>query len=633
MKRTSTLSSKLVRIGTGLLVVALISIGLTLWVTWQLSGSAAALNEAGRMRMQTWRLTSEVQAQLAPSAIAALTSEFDDSMRLLKNGDPSRPLFVPWDEEVQRRYAVVDRLWQSQKVRYTTRPIMDHGQLVEEATIFLKAIDDFVWSIEGQMAGLTAILNLFQIVMMALAIGAAVIMLYTGYMYVINPLSYLRDGLRKIESAQFSVRVEVVSNDEFGQVASSFNRMAATLQSLYGNLEAQVAAKTERIAAQKERLEALYGVSTFLAQTTDMQEMTQGFTQRVRQLMKADAIALRWSGEDASKLLLLASDQFPQVIQEQEKCLMAGTCACGQLRSDSRSRVIPISSSDAAPLQHCTRLGYESMIAVPVRMHNKKLGEINLFYKSLISMSAEELELLDTLASHLAAAVEGMRAVVLGREAAIAGERSLLARELHDSIAQSLAFLKIQVQLLRSAILKNDSPKTNVALSELDSGLKESIADVRELLLHFRTRTQADDIDRAVQETLQKFQHQTGLQVSSKTIGEGLPLPQDMQTHVLHVLQEALSNVRKHAGARSVEIEIHKGEPWRFLVRDDGVGFDLLGSRSELQVGLKIMRERADQIGATVAIDSAVGQGTTVTLRVPTAMPVKMKVSPTAPLS
>jgi two-component system nitrate/nitrite sensor histidine kinase NarX len=616
-----------------LLVVALISIGLTLWVTWQLSGSAAALNEAGRMRMQTWRLTSEVQAQLAPSAIAALTSEFDDSMRLLKNGDPSRPLFVPWDEEVQRRYAVVDRLWQSQKVRYTTRPIMDHGQLVEEATIFLKAIDDFVWSIEGQMAGLTAILNLFQIVMMALAIGAAVIMLYTGYMYVINPLSYLRDGLRKIESAQFSVRVEVVSNDEFGQVASSFNRMAATLQSLYGNLEAQVAAKTERIAAQKERLEALYGVSTFLAQTTDMQEMTQGFTQRVRQLMKADAIALRWSGEDASKLLLLASDQFPQVIQEQEKCLMAGTCACGQLRSDSRSRVIPISSSDAAPLQHCTRLGYESMIAVPVRMHNKKLGEINLFYKSLISMSAEELELLDTLASHLAAAVEGMRAVVLGREAAIAGERSLLARELHDSIAQSLAFLKIQVQLLRSAILKNDSPKTNVALSELDSGLKESIADVRELLLHFRTRTQADDIDRAVQETLQKFQHQTGLQVSSKTIGEGLPLPQDMQTHVLHVLQEALSNVRKHAGARSVEIEIHKGEPWRFLVRDDGVGFDLLGSRSELQVGLKIMRERADQIGATVAIDSAVGQGTTVTLRVPTAMPVKMKVSPTASLS
>ena len=633
MRRTSTLSSKLVRIGTGLLLVALISIGLTLWVTWQLSGGAAALNEAGRMRMQTWRLTSEVQAELAPSEIAALIREFDNSMSLLKNGDPIRPLFVPWDKEVQQRYALVDRLWQIQKVSYTTRPITNHGQLVAEANTFLKAIDDFVGSIEKQMAGLTAILNLFQIVMMALAIGAAVIMLYTGYMYVINPLSYLRDGLQQIESAQFSVRVEVVSNDEFGQVASGFNRMAATLQSLYGNLEAQVAAKTERIAAQKERLEALYGVSTFLAHTTDMQELTQGFAQRVRQLMKADAIALRWSGEDPAKLMLLASDQFPQVLQEQEKCLLAGTCACGQMRSDSRTRVIPITSNDTAPLMHCTRLGYESMIAVPIRMHNKKLGEINLFYKSLISMSAEELELLDTLASHLAAAVEGMRAVALGREAAIAGERSLLARELHDSIAQSLAFLKIQVQLLRSAILKNDSTKTNVALGELDSGLKESIADVRELLMHFRTRTKADDIDRAVQETLQKFQHQTGLQVSQKTFGEGLPLPQDLHIHVLHVLQEALSNVRKHARAQSVEIEIHKGEPWRFSVRDDGVGFDLLGSTTELQVGLKIMRERADQIGATVGIDSAVARGTTVTLRVPTSMPTKLKVSRTVPLS
>ncbi len=617
MKHTASLSDKLVRIGAGLLVVALISIGLTLWVTWKLSGGAAALNEAGRMRMQTWRLTSEVQAQLPAAHIEALTREFDRSMQLLKNGDASRPLFVPWDDQVRLRYAEVERLWQNQKTRFMAHPSMDHASLVQHANTFLTSIDRFVLSIEGQMAGLTAILNLFQFVMMALAIGGAVVMLYTGYMYVINPLSNLRDGLRKIESAQFSARVDVSSNDEFGQVASGFNRMAATLQSLYGNLEAQVAAKTQRIAAQKERLEALYGVSVFLAQTNELTALTQGFARRVRRMMRADAMALRWSGEDPSKLLLLASDEFPLVMQEEEKCLVAGACACGQPRPDARTRVIPIVSSDVAPLQHCSRLGYVGMISVPVRMHNKVLGEINLFYKSQVSLPAEELELMDTLASHLATAVEGLRAAALDREAAISGERALLARELHDSIAQSLAFLKIQVQLLRSAIAKNDTEKTGLALGELDSGLRESIADVRELLLHFRTRTQADDIDRAVQETLQKFQHQTGLQVSRRTTGEGLPLPQDVQIHVLHVLQEALSNVRKHAGARSVAIEIHKGESWRFVVRDDGAGFDEGGQRSELQVGLKIMRERADQIGASVTVDSAVGQGTTVTLRVP----------------
>ena len=393
--------------------------------------------------------------------------------------------------------------------------------------------------------------------------------------------------------------------------------MAATLQSLYGNLEAQVATKTRRIAAQKERLEGLYGVSVFLAQANELSELTQGFSQRVRKLMKADAIALRWSGEDASKFLLLASDEFPQIMKDEENCLMAGACACGNPTLDARTRVIPIMNSDIAPLQHCARIGYESLISVPVRMQNKVLGEIDLFYKSQINLAAEEVELMDTLASHLATAVEGMRVVVLDREAAIAGERSLLARELHDSIAQSLAFLKIQVQLLRSAITKQNSKSTDLALNELDSGLKESIADVRELLLHFRTRTQADDIERAVQETLQKFQHQTGLHVKRQATGEGLPLPQDVQIHVLHVLQEALSNIRKHANANSVVIEIHKGDPWRFLVRDDGVGFDSHNNRSEINIGLKIMQERANQIGATVDITSLVGQGTTVTLLVP----------------
>lgn len=633
MRNTASLSAKLVRIGAGLLVVVLISIGLTLWVTWKLSGGAAALNEAGRMRMQTWRLTSEVQAQLPVTEIEKLTREFDRSMQVLKNGDATRPLFVPWNDVAHKRYSEVEDLWHHQKSLFMSQPSLHHTSLVQHTNTFLVAIDSFVLSIEDQMTGLTAILNLFQFVMMALAIGGAVIMLYTGYMYVINPLSHLRDGLHKIESAKFSVRVHVSSNDEFGQVASSFNRMAATLQSLYGNLEGQVAAKTQRIAAQKERLEALYGVSVFLAQTNDLTALTQGFVQRVRRMMRADAMALRWSGEDPSKSLLLASDEFPEFMQEEEKCLMAGACACGQPQPDARTRVIPIVSSDVAPLQHCSRMGYVGMISVPVRMHNKVMGEINLFYKSQVSLPAEELELMDTLASHLATAVEGLRTVVLDREAAISGERALLARELHDSIAQSLAFLKIQVQLLRTAMAKNDADKTALALGELDSGLKDSIADVRELLVHFRTRAQADDIDRAVQETLQKFQHQTGLQVSRKVIGEGLPLPQDVQIHVLHVLQEALSNVRKHAGARGVEIEVHKGEPWRFVVRDDGAGFDEGGQRSELQVGLKIMRERAQQIGATVTVDSAIGQGTTVTLRVPTLQSPPSKTNPAAFLS
>ena len=617
MRNIASLSTKLVRIGAALLVVALVSIGLTLWVTWQLGGGAAALNEAGRMRMQTWRLTSTVQAQMDEAEVHLLVQQLDESIELLRNGDSSRPLFVPWGPVVRTEFKAVELAWQQQKKILLKRPQMERVKLVQAADQFLLVIDGFVFSIEHQLSSLTAILNLFQLLMMALAIGAAVIMVYTGYHYVIHPLSRLRDGLKKIESAQFSVRVEVASNDEFGQVAQGFNRMAATLQTLYGNLESQVQAKTQRIAAQKERLEALYQVSGFLAKSNSLHEMSQGFAIQVRKLMKADALAIRWSGEDVGKFHILSSDQFPLNMLEKEKCLMAGTCACGISALESRTRVIPIRSHDVAPLQHCSHHGFETLISVPVKLHNKVLGEIDLFFRHEMSLTAEELDLVDTLASHLASAVEGMRALALDREAAISGERTMLASELHDSIAQSLAFLKIQSRLLRNSIAHKDEIKISNSMDELDLGLKESIADVRELLLHFRTRTQSDDIETAVQETLQKFQHQSGIPATCQIKGEGLPLAQDVQIHVLHVLQESLSNVRKHAKASSVRIEIIKGDIWQFDIKDDGVGFNSDAERNQLQVGLKIMQERAQQIGAQVSVRSNTEQGTLVTLRVP----------------
>jgi two-component system nitrate/nitrite sensor histidine kinase NarX len=99
--------------------------------------------------------------------------------------------------------------------------------------------------------------------------------------------------------------------------------------------------------------------------------------------------------------------------------------------------------------------------------------------------------------------------------------------------------------------------------------------------------------------------------------GEGLPLPADVQVQVLHVVQEALSNARKHAGASHIALEVRKGQRWRFVVHDDGTGFNLSQVRSESHVGLKIMRERAARIGAEVVITSGRGGGTTVTLTLP----------------
>lgn len=617
MLATASLSTKLMRIGAALLLLALASIGLTLWVTWQLEGGAAAVNEAGRMRMQTWRLSSAVQALSPPDQIIALVKEFDQSLAVLRTGDPSRPLFVPWDESSRREFAVVEALWAQEREEWLRRGALDPTASQRMAEEFVEATNRFVLTIERQLSGYTAILNLFQMVMMALAILSAVVMLYTGYMYVINPLGQLQRGLERIEAADFGTRVEVDSHDEFGQVAAGFNRMASTLQSLYTGLESKVRDKTRRIEAQRARLEALYEVSAFLARANTIEELSKGFSTRVRQVMKADAVAVRWSDEANQRYLMLATDCFPADMQEEERSLIAGACACGNLKVDARTRVIPIHSHDAAPMQRCARAGYESLVSVPVRLQQRLIGEVDLFFRSEVRLNADEVELLDALASHLASALEGLRAAALEREAAVGEERSLLARELHDSIAQSLAFLKIQAQLLRNAVTRQQPQKVMNTLDELDAGIRESIGDVRELLVHFRTRTNVDDIEGALNETLQKFQHQTGLPTRLSIHGEGLPLPADVQVQVLHVIQEALSNVRKHAKASEVMLEVNKGEAWRFTVRDNGTGFDTSATHDETHVGVKIMHERAERIGAVVTLQAVADQGTTMTLSLP----------------
>ncbi len=570
MRRSWSLSAKLGAVGSTLLLMALASIALTLWVTWQLEGGAAAVNEAGRMRMQTWRL-----AQTLPRAdaqqVAELVARFDQSVTLLGAGDPSRPLFVPKDAQSQKTFADVRQDWSQLRSRWmaqtqggagqparpeqtaTQTSAQTAAQTAQQADAFVARIDTFVSAIEHQLSRLTGILNAVQFGMVALTISSAITLLYAAYLFIFNPLSSLQLGLAKVEAGDLAARVVPGADDEFGALAAGFNRMVQTLQGLYQTLEAKVQEKTERLEAQHGRLAALYESAAFVARAETLEALGQGIARQVRLVARADASAVRWADESNRKYLLLASDCLPQALVDEEQCIPTGDCLCGQPQADASTRVIPIVATNAAmSLGHCARAGFETVISVPVRLHERMVGEINLFYRGTRELADDDRALLETIASHLAGAIESLRVAALQRESAVAEERGFIARELHDSIAQGLAFLKIQLALLRSDIKSGDAARIDKTLRELDAGVQESTGDVRELLVHFRTRTNSEDIAPALKTTLQKFEHQTGLATHLDIEGDGMPLPADVQVQVLHVVQEALSNVRKHARAREV---------------------------------------------------------------------------------
>ena len=618
MQRSWSLSAKLGAIGGSLLLLAFASIGLTLWVTWQLEGGAAAVNEAGRMRMQTWRLAQTLARADAPQ-ISGLVAQFDQSVEILRSGDPARPLFVPNDARAQQAFADVRRGWTRLRSDWSGPALPAAAEAARQADAFVTRIDAFVSAIEQHLSRLTSILNAVQFMMVVLTIVSAVALLYSAYLFVFNPLARLQAGLARVEAGDLAARVEPGADDEFGALAAGFNRMAHTLQGLYHGLESKVREKTESLEAQNTRLAVLYESAAFVARATTLDELAQGIARLVRQAGRADASAVRWSDESNQRYLMLASDCLPQQLVDEEQCIPTGDCLCGQAKGQAQTRVIPIlAEGHAARLGHCARAGYETVISVPVRLQERMVGEFNLFYRAPAQLPDGDRALLETIASHLAGAIEGLRAAALQRESAVAEERGFIARELHDSIAQSLAFLKIQLGLLRSAVKGGDAARIERTLGELDAGVQESMGDVRELLVHFRTRTNAEDITPALKTTLQKFEHQTGLATHLDIAGDGMPLPADVQVQVLHVVQEALSNVRKHARAREVWVEVQQAPQWRVEVRDDGCGFETGGTGpDETHVGLRIMKERAQHIGATVEVDSVPGSGTCVVLKLP----------------
>ena len=618
MRWRGQLSFKFLLLGLSLLLLALVSIGMTMWVTRQLDGGAAAVNEAGRLRMQAWRLVSARHGGRSEDEIQQLVAQMNASIELLYRGDKTRPLFVPWNEPARASFAELSQSWQTLQPYWQTPAPADPQALTRLVDRFVREVERLVSAIEGTMTRLTAILNLFQFFMMGLAVVAAVFTLYVGYLYVIDPLQRLRAGLRQVEQGDFEVRLDEQAPDEFGEVAAGFNHMTGRLRSLYGGLEAKVRDKTRDLEAQRARLAALYEVSNFLTEADTLEALAQGFAQKMRRLANADAVAVRWSDEASQRYLMLASDCLPQELVEEERCLVPGTCACGQPMANARTRVIPIIPADDKLLGHCIKAGYSSLVSVPIRLQQRVLGELDLFYRNEASLTSDEQGLFDALAGHLANAVENLRTEALVREAAVSEERAMLARELHDSIAQSLAFMKIQLSLLRAAVLRGDREQMLQSVNELDAGVKEGLQDVRELLVHFRTRGHSDDIEQALRSTLNKFEHQSGLKAHLELSGHGVALHSDVQLQVLHVVQEALSNVRKHAQASEVWVKVVKGPPWAFAVRDNGRGFDAAAvNGAGTSFGLQGMRERAAGIGAEVRLASTPGQGTEVVLTLP----------------
>ena len=205
-------------------------------------------------------------------------------------------------------------------------------------------------------------------------------------------------------------------------------------------------------------------------------------------------------------------------------------------------------------------------------------------------------------------------------------ERQMLANEVHDSLAQTLVYMKTRVSLLRDAIVEHDESRASKYLEDLDRELGNAHTGLRELLTHFRNRMDLEGLVHALAGIANDFYDRTGVFLDFANHVPDLNLMVEQEVQVFHIVQEALANIGRHAHALRARLTLERKDGfYEVTIQDDGHGMAAApGSGAGFRAqpghfGMSIMEERAKRLGGKIMVGAAAGQGTMVRLSFPAA--------------
>ena len=615
MNRFASLTLRLKFFTALWIAVSVASIVFTLYLSLWLEGNAAAINDLGSLRFQSYRLALLVEENAPQSEIDAHISRFDQVLATVRRGDPRRPLSLPDDPKVMAKMADLERQWQQ-----TVKPFFQAASENEKNSTakldgFLNTINEVVGEVERTSATYITWLRFFQSGLLALVLVSSAVMIWLTRLWIIDPLQELLRGVQAIGDGRFGLQMQTAGPSEFAEVSGGFNQMSSRLSQLYSGLEQEVAEKTRDLERKNFILGVLYSFSAVLNRPQTATEAAGVFLERVLQVAEADAGSVRLIDPRRQRMDLAAHIGLPEELKHSEACSKIGDCLCGIAVQNNEAHTVRFyDSQPAADNEHsyeCRRLGFGDLRVLPIRYKEQDIGIVTLYFRQPQEISDTVTELLELLCSQFGVVVSNTRLGEESRQLAVLQERNLIAQGLHDSIAQTLAFLNLQVQMLESALQSGSSDLAGENLQFIKSGVQECYEDVRELLLNFRTKIARRDFAEAADELVERFHRQTGIATNIDWIGDqGPPLSSDQQLQCIFILQESLSNIRKHAQADQVNIEIDNGRDFVMTITDNGRGFDAehLERLPGNHVGLNIMHERAGRIRAELKLTSQPGQ-------------------------
>jgi signal transduction histidine kinase len=256
---------------------------------------------------------------------------------------------------------------------------------------------------------------------------------------------------------------------------------------------------------------------------------------------------------------------------------------------------------------------YRALISVPLIVKNTYYGSLGLYYTTPHSFSNNDVSLAMSFASQAALAIENARLRLQAEHAAVLQERSRLARDLHDSVTQSLYSLTLLAEAARRLAVAGNVQQVKAAITRLGEIGQQALKEMRLLVYELRPLVlRREGLMRALSLRMETVERRAG--VDAQLIVEGEPsLSPALEEQLYHLIQEALNNALKHAAASAITVKVARaGERLRVEVVDNGRGFDPGQPGFEGGMGLLSMRERVERLGGTFAVESHTGQGTRI---------------------
>jgi signal transduction histidine kinase len=383
-------------------------------------------------------------------------------------------------------------------------------------------------------------------------------------------------------------------------------------------METDLDHRAAQIEQQKNELESLYRADDELRRHLHLDEVLQSLVNTAVELLHADKGSLMVWDEKKEKLTARAAYGFnPETISHM--AIGAGQGLAGKVALTGHPEIVEDTLRNGRVTLHIVESEkIRALMQVPIRVTGEVFGVFSADYLQPHHFTEEEKRLLMAFAHRAGLAIETARLYEREEQLAVMQERNRLARDLHDSVTQSLYGITLYAEVATQLLKTGEMDKAGMNLQELKGMALDALAEMRLLIYELRPSAfEQEGLAAAIRIRLDSVEGRVGLETNFVVEGE-VVLPGPVEEGLYRIAQEALNNILKHASAKTVTISLaQESHMVRLEVADDGVGFDPLQASKAGCIGLQGMRERAQDIGAEFEIHSQPGSGTRVIVRRP----------------